>query len=328
MRKVAILGGVRTPFVKSFTYYTRVTNQELLTATLKQLVQKFRLQNKIMGDVALGALIKSSTDWNLARESVLGSGLHPDTPAYGVQRACGTSLETTMQIALKIAANQIDVGIAGGTDTEVLVLDEPTIGLDPKQVSEARTLIKSMKNERTVIYSTHILSEVAATCDRIIIINKGKIVAQESINEMGSTGETTRTEIIVKKVNETLIGKIKNISGVKNVTVQANGSTRLVIESEAKEELLAEISKVIVEQNAGLIRMSPVQHALEDYYLSGELFRRQRKNWEKEILSVSASPRLFQTSLKFLRHTSWIPKRLLTNMLTRPLLENSKAPID
>jgi hypothetical protein len=63
------------------------------------------------------------------------------------------------------------------------------------------------------------------------------------------------------------IGKIKNISGVKNVTVQANGSTRLVIESEAKEELLAEISKVIVEQNAGLIRMSPVQHALEDYYL-------------------------------------------------------------
>jgi acetyl-CoA C-acetyltransferase len=117
MRKVAILGGVRTPFVKSFTYYTRVTNQELLTATLKQLVQKFRLQNKIMGDVALGALIKSSTDWNLARESVLGSGLHPDTPAYGVQRACGTSLETTMQIALKIAANQIDVGIAGGTDT-------------------------------------------------------------------------------------------------------------------------------------------------------------------------------------------------------------------
>jgi ABC-2 type transport system ATP-binding protein len=222
------------------------------------------------------------------------------------------------------------VGIAQAMihDPEVLVLDEPTIGLDPKQVSEARTLIKSMKNERTVIYSTHILSEVAATCDRIIIINKGKIVAQESINEMGSTGETTRTEIIVKKVNETLIGKIKNISGVKNVTVQANGSTRLVIESEAKEELLAEISKVIVEQNAGLIRMSPVQHALEDYYLSGELFRRQRKNWEKEILSVSASPRLFQTSLKFLRHTSWIPKRLLTNMLTRPLLENSKAPID
>jgi ABC-2 type transport system ATP-binding protein len=161
------------------------------------------------------------------------------------------------------------VGIAQAMihDPEVLVLDEPTIGLDPKQVSEARTLIKSMKNERTVIYSTHILSEVAATCDRIIIINKGKIVAQESINEMGSTGETTRTEIIVKKVNETLIGKIKNISGVKNVTVQANGSTRLVIESEAKEELLAEISKVIVEQNAGLIRMSPVQHALEDYYL-------------------------------------------------------------
>lgn len=117
MRPVYIIGSQRTPFVKSFTYYTRTTNQDMLTETLKNLVNKFQLDGKILGDIALGALIKRSSDWNLARESVLGTSLHPSTPAYNVQRACGTSLDTSLQIALKIAAGQIDVGIAGGSDT-------------------------------------------------------------------------------------------------------------------------------------------------------------------------------------------------------------------
>lgn len=117
MRPVYIIGGQRTPFVKSFTYYTRTTNQDMLTETLKNLVNKYQLDGKILGDVALGALITRSSDWNLARESVLGTSLHPNTPAYNVQRACGTSLDTSLQIALKIAAKQIEVGIAGGSDT-------------------------------------------------------------------------------------------------------------------------------------------------------------------------------------------------------------------
>ncbi len=116
-RPVAILGGQRTPFVKSFSKYARTTNQELLTAVLSSLVNKFGLKNEKIGDVAAGAVIKHSSDWNLTRESVLGSGLHPDTPGYNVQRACGTSLETTNQLALKIASGQIECAIAGGTDT-------------------------------------------------------------------------------------------------------------------------------------------------------------------------------------------------------------------
>lgn len=116
-RKVAILGGSRTPFVKSLTYYKNVSNQDMLTATLQDVVKKFNLQNQVLGDVALGALITHTSDWNLAREAVLGSGLHPTTSAYNVQRACGTSLETATHIALKIASGQIDVGIAGGSDT-------------------------------------------------------------------------------------------------------------------------------------------------------------------------------------------------------------------
>lgn len=116
-RKVAILGGIRTPFAKSFTAYSRKTNQDLLTTAMKALVNKYNLQNELLGDVAAGAVIKHSSDWNLTREVVLGSGLNPATPAYDVQRACGTSLETAWQIALKISAGHIDSGIAAGTDT-------------------------------------------------------------------------------------------------------------------------------------------------------------------------------------------------------------------
>jgi acetyl-CoA C-acetyltransferase len=117
MRKVAIICGVRTPFVKSMTSYKETANQELVTAALRALVEKFNLQGKILGDVALGAVMKNAEDWNLSREAVLSSGLHPHTPAYDVQRACGTGLETISQIALKIAAGQIEVGIGGGVDT-------------------------------------------------------------------------------------------------------------------------------------------------------------------------------------------------------------------
>lgn len=117
MRPVAIIAGSRTPFTKSFSHYAKTSNKELLTATLKDLVNKTKLQNIQLGDVATGAVMKNAEDWNLTREAVLKSGLHPHTPGYDVQRACGTGLETAAQVALKIASGQIESGIAGGTDT-------------------------------------------------------------------------------------------------------------------------------------------------------------------------------------------------------------------
>ncbi|NBX82444.1 ATP-binding cassette domain-containing protein [bacterium] len=153
-------------------------------------------------------------------------------------------------------------------DPEVLILDEPTVGLDPKQVNEARNLIKGLRQEKTVIYSTHILSEVAATCDRIIVIDKGNIVAQEALNTMGATGNLIKTEILVRRIGDNLKQRLSAVSGVKGVNIISNGTHRLVVESEAKEEIMAEVSKVVVESQSGLIRMSPVQQALEEYYLS------------------------------------------------------------
>lgn len=115
--RVAVIGSQRIPFARSFREYSRTTNQEMMIATLEGLVKKHNLSGKRLGDVALGAVMISSQEWNFAREVVLGSGLNPHTPAFNVQRACGTSLETTNLIALKIAAGQIDSGIAGGCDT-------------------------------------------------------------------------------------------------------------------------------------------------------------------------------------------------------------------
>lgn len=116
-RNVYIVGSARIPFVKSQTKYKDVLLQELMTATLQFLVDKMRLEKQILGDVALGAIISSSANWNLARECVLGTTLDPHTPAYNLQRACGTSLEAVRQIALKISNHQIESGIGGGCDS-------------------------------------------------------------------------------------------------------------------------------------------------------------------------------------------------------------------
>jgi acetyl-CoA C-acetyltransferase len=87
MKRVAILGGVRIPFARAGTAYAEAGNQDMLTAALKGLVEKYGLRNAQVGEVAAGAVIKHSRDWNLARESMLGAGLHPATPAYDLRRA-------------------------------------------------------------------------------------------------------------------------------------------------------------------------------------------------------------------------------------------------
>src|ERR687885_2016184 len=116
-RRVAILGGNRIPFARSNGPYSRASNQDMLTATLDGLVARFGLQGGRLGEVAAGAVLKHSMDFNLTRESVLGSRLSPQTPAYDVQQACGTGLETVILTANKIALGQIDCAIAAGVDT-------------------------------------------------------------------------------------------------------------------------------------------------------------------------------------------------------------------
>ena len=123
-RRVAIIGGTRIPFVRGNGAYARVGNQEMLTAALRGVVDRYGLKGERLDDVAAGAVMKHSSQWNLTRESVLGSGLAAETPGLDMQRACGTSLEAAISLGNKIALGQIDCAIAAGVDT---VSDPPVV---------------------------------------------------------------------------------------------------------------------------------------------------------------------------------------------------------
>ncbi|MEO8459319.1 MAG: acetyl-CoA C-acetyltransferase [Dokdonella sp.] len=116
-RRVGIVGGVRIPFCRNNTAYADIGNFGMSVKTLGALVERYRLHGMELGEVAFGAVIKHASDWNLAREATLSSGLAPTTPGITTARACGTSLDNAIIIANKIAVGQIDVGIAGGSDT-------------------------------------------------------------------------------------------------------------------------------------------------------------------------------------------------------------------
>jgi acetyl-CoA C-acetyltransferase len=115
--RAAIIGGNRIPFARSNGKYALASNQDMLTSAIDGLVARFGLQDERVGEVAAGAVLKHSRDFNLTREAVLSSRLSPHTPAYDVQQACGTGLETTVLVANKIALGQIEVGISGGVDS-------------------------------------------------------------------------------------------------------------------------------------------------------------------------------------------------------------------
>jgi acetyl-CoA C-acetyltransferase len=137
-RRVAIIGGVRTAFARSHTAYAGTDNKELLTASLRSLVERHGLSGERLGDVIAGAVLKHSKDFNLTRESALSTGLDPQTPGLDLQRACGTSLEAAILVANKIALGQIDAGIAAGVDD----LSDPPV-VFPK--SFQRLLLRSAR---------------------------------------------------------------------------------------------------------------------------------------------------------------------------------------
>ncbi|MGB0449323.1 MAG: acetyl-CoA C-acetyltransferase [Porticoccaceae bacterium] len=147
IRRVAIIGGNRIPFMRSNAAYSEASNMDMLSATLQGLVERFNLQGQRLGEVAAGAVMKHSRDFNLAREATLNSGLALETPAYDIQQACGTGLEAAILVANKIALGQIDAGIAAGTDT---ASDAP-IALNEKyrrmilDLNKAKTLGERLK---------------------------------------------------------------------------------------------------------------------------------------------------------------------------------------
>jgi ABC-2 type transport system ATP-binding protein len=159
------------------------------------------------------------------------------------------------------------VGIAQAlvSDPEVLVLDEPTVGLDPKQVAEVRDLIKELKGQHTIILSTHILPEVQATCNRVIIIHNGQIVAQDEIANIEKMNKGLVTVTVKTKKESSLESEFRKVSGVQEVEVLSSYSYKIRIND--SEHVLDHLATKVIQSGSGLLEITPDKENLEDVFL-------------------------------------------------------------
>ena len=159
------------------------------------------------------------------------------------------------------------VGIAQALihDPQILILDEPTIGLDPAQIIETRQLIKSLKGERTILLSTHILAEVTQTCDGVVIINEGNLMASGSLEDLtASFKEKEGVTIKLRKGEKETLSLLQKIQGVDKVSRQDD---EFKIEWSKGKDLSDKITKLVVDKELGLIEMRPLAMSIEDLYL-------------------------------------------------------------
>jgi ABC-2 type transport system ATP-binding protein len=162
------------------------------------------------------------------------------------------------------------VGLAQAllNDPAVLVLDEPTIGLDPTQIIEIRRLIKELSEQRTILLSSHILPEVAQLCRRVIIINKGEIIATDSPGNLTSQlQKTTKIMLEVSGSSDEFAQAIENMTGVQKVSVERNGTSRFIIETDPASDMRPQIAAMAVQKGCGLLELRTMQLSLEDIFM-------------------------------------------------------------
>jgi ABC-2 type transport system ATP-binding protein len=156
---------------------------------------------------------------------------------------------------------------------DVLILDEPTAGLDPKQINETRDLIKSLAGDHTIILSTHILPEVSQTCEQVIIINKGKIVATDSVSNLqqrARAGESVLVEVAGRNGSldpAAVQRKLEQIAGVSRVISKADGQKRVIFEVEATKTVRGDVARAVVESGWDLNELRPAALSLEEIFL-------------------------------------------------------------
>ena len=199
------------------------------------------------------------------------------TAVGAVIEACGLREVSGRVIGHLSKGYRQRVGIAQALmhKPQVLILDEPTIGLDPAQVVEIRRLIRDLGSERTVILSTHILSEVSSVCDRVIIINRGRILASESLDTLRSQlGRNRQLRVEVSGAQaQSVPDVLARLPGVVQVQPdqddapgQANGKSCWIVEYQG-EEIRTEVSRAVLEQGCGLLELHSLEPTLEDMYL-------------------------------------------------------------
>ena len=155
-------------------------------------------------------------------------------------------------------------------DPPILILDEPTIGLDPRQIREIRQLIKGFSKNETVILSTHILPEVSQVCDRVMIINKGTIIAEDTPRDLAqSRGNTIRNQVTVRGPSQEIDVLLSALPTVHSVTMKSenNSESTMIVESDNSMELRPLIAKAIIEKGWDLLELRMLQATLEDIFI-------------------------------------------------------------
>jgi ABC-2 type transport system ATP-binding protein len=154
---------------------------------------------------------------------------------------------------------------------EVLILDEPTAGLDPKQIIETRQLIKELAGTHTIILSTHILPEVSQTCERVVIINKGKMVAVDTPSNLTAKLRGSETMYVqIDTMGEDAMPALRDVAGVNDVALAdtLNGLTGYEVSSESGRDVRRDLARAVVARNWGLLELRPTRMSLEDIFLS------------------------------------------------------------
>ena len=186
-------------------------------------------------------------------------------------KVCGLNVEKHKKIGELSKGYRQRVGLAQAMihDPEILILDEPTSGLDPNQIVEIRKLIRELGREKTVILSTHILPEVEATCDRILIINKGKIVADgtpETLRKQAQGQEVLRVQISDGGDKNQIIGKLQELESISMVDPLHDSENTFMINSKDDTSSRRSIFELCVQNRWVLTEMTPIETKLEDIF--------------------------------------------------------------
>ena len=187
-----------------------------------------------------------------------------------VVSACGLEKNADRIIGNLSKGFRQRVGLAQAllNDPSVLILDEPTIGLDPAHIIEIRRLIQDLRADRTILLSSHILPEVAQLCQRVIIINKGEIVATDSpANLTSQLQKTIKIELELSGPIQEFAQAIENMTGVEKVSLVSNGTSRFVIETDPSKDIRPEIAAMAVQKGCGLLELKKMQLSLEDIFM-------------------------------------------------------------
>ena len=199
-------------------------------------------------------------------------GVEKNSRAAGVKRAIektnlGSVQRRLIQNLSKGFRQRVGIAQALVSDPQVLILDEPTVGLDPKQVAEIRDLIRELRGHHTVVLSTHILPEVQAICERIIIINKGRIVAEDTLENLANLQSgVRRVHLRIKKPSADLASALKKIPGVVSLNTDA-GPHEWNIDTKENEEVIESIAREVIAQKSGLLEISSGKADLEEIFL-------------------------------------------------------------